>query len=376
MMTIQVHLPPVLRRAAAGLLLTAAAFGTGATGAHAQDKLSVVISSASLEPGTSTLSSIPQALGFWEDEGLEVEIKSAKGSSLGAQMVITGAADVVHAGTSVGLMQPVAQGADLVAFYNMIIHNFQMPAVPEDSPIQTLADLKGKKLGVVGLATATIPIVKAVLEDAGLDPENDVTFVEVGYGGQAAAALWMTKQVDALAMYDSVYAAIENVDPEQYKLRILTSPLSDRISFQTALTTTRKTLEEKRDLLVKLARGNAKATIFALENPEAAVRIHWEKYPEQKPTNVDEEAALEQSVHALLARINHMRIDTMAVPRDQWGYMHEVDVTTYLDMLKKLGDVDASVEADALYTNALIDEINNFDPEEIKALARDYKVAE
>lgn len=360
----------VMRAAGAALL---ACLALGAAGqANAQQKLSVVIASASLEPGTSTLTSIPQALGFWKEEGLEVEIKSAKGSGMAAQMVMTGQADVVHAGTSVGLMQPVAKGADMVAFYSMIIHNFQMPAVPADSPVKALADLKGKKLGVPGLSTATIPIVKAVLEDAGLDPEKDVTFVEVGYGAQAAAALWYMKQVDGLAMYDSVYAAIENVNPEEYELRILRSPLSDRISFQTALITTSETLKEKRDLLVKLGRGHVKALLFALENPEAAVRIHWARFPEQKPSGVDEATALEQEKRALLARINNMRIDTMAVPRDKWGYMDEVDVSTYADMLKKTGEIGEELDISKIYTNDLIDEINDFDQEAVREAARQY----
>ena len=55
--------------------------------------------------------------------------------------------DVVHAGTSVGLMQLVSRGARLKAYYHMITQNFQMPAVPQDSPIRTMADLRGKKIG-------------------------------------------------------------------------------------------------------------------------------------------------------------------------------------------------------------------------------------
>lgn len=371
-MSSTVRMMPVLRAAGAALL---AGLALGAGPAAAQQKLSLAIASASLEPGTSTLTSIPQALEFWKEEGLEVDIKSAKGSGMAAQMVIAGQADVVHAGTSVGLMQPVTKGADMVAFYSMIIHNFQMPAVPEDSPVRTLADLKGKKLGVPGLSTATIPIVKSVLEDAGLDPERDVTFVEVGYGAQAGAALWFTKQVDGLAMYDSVYAAIENVNPEQYKLRILKSPLSERISFQTALIADADTLREKRDLLVKLGRGHAKALIFALENPEAAVRIHWARFPEQKPSGVDEATALEQEKRALLARIENMRIDTMAVPRDKWGYMHETDVSTYADMLKRIGEIDQGLDVSKIYTNDLIDEINDFDQDAVREAARQYTFA-
>jgi NitT/TauT family transport system substrate-binding protein len=358
---------------AAGAAVGAVAAMPRAVRAQARQKLVWVVSSATFEAGTATQTSVPYGAGFFDEEGLDVELKSARGSALGAQLVMTGQADVVHAGTSVGLMVPVSKGSPLVAFYNMITQNFQMPAVPADSPIKSLTDLRGKKLGVIGQATATVPIVKAVLEDAGLDPNKDVTFIDVGYGAQAAAALWVTKQVDALAMYDSVYAAIEQVSPEKYKLRILTSPLSDKISFQTALVTRPETLKAKRDALVRLGRAHAKSTVFALENPDAAVRMHFKRYPEQRPSNVDDATAVALGKRAMLARLTNMRIDNMVVKRDKWGYMHEVDVNTYLDMLKKIGDVDKSVDPKAIYTNDLIDDINAFDVAEVRRKAREFK---
>ncbi len=362
-----------------GILVSGAAIGAVCTlgvpmvRAQGRQKLTVVVSSATAEAGTATQTSIPFELGFWAEEGLDVDLKFTRGSAIGAQLVVTGQADVVHAGTSVGLMVPVSKGAQMQAFYNMITQNFQMPAVPANSPIKTLADLRGKKIGVIGQATATIPIVKAVLEDAGVDPNNGVTFIDVGYGAQAAAALWVTKQVDALAMYDSVYAAIENVNPELYKLRILTSPLSDKISFQTALCAKTDTLKSKRDLLVKLGRGHAKATVFALENPDAAARIHFKVHPEQKTNGVSDAVAIAYGRRSILARINNMRIDNMAVKRDKWGYMDKIDVETYLDMLKKIGDVDKSVVASSLYTNDLVADMNKFDVAAIRKMAREYK---
>lgn len=365
---------PVTRRQVIGSAAAVAVAGLPQfSSAQARQKLTWVVSSATFELGTATQTSVPYGTGIFDEEGLEVELKSARGSALGAQLVMTGQADVVHAGTSVGLMVPVSKGASLQAFYNMITQNFQMPAVPVDSPIKSLADLKGKKLGVIGQATATVPIVKAVLEDAGVDP-NSVTFVDVGYGAQAATALWGTRQIDGLAMYDSVYAAIENVNPERYKLRVLTSPLSERIGFQTALIAKPETIRNKRDALVRLGRAHAKAMVFALENPEAAVRIHYQRYPEQRPANVDDATAVALGRKNLLARLNHMRIDNMAVKRDKWGFMHEVDVNTYLNMLKKIGDVDKNLDPKTIYTNELIDEINKFDVEAVRRRAREFKV--
>ena len=71
----------------------------------------MVVSSATAEAGTATQTSIPFELGFWADEGLDVDLKYTRGSAIGAQLVATGQADVVHAGTSVGLMVPVSKGA-------------------------------------------------------------------------------------------------------------------------------------------------------------------------------------------------------------------------------------------------------------------------
>ena len=76
---------------------------------------------------------------------------------------------------------------------------------------------------------------------------------------------------------------------------------------------------------------------------------------------------------SLLARLNNMRIDNMVVKRDKWGFMHESDVNTYLDMLKKIGDVDKSVDPKVIYTNELIDEINRFDVADVRRRAREFK---
>lgn len=363
-------------RAAGGALAASGLSGAATRRASAQagDSIVAITSSATFEPGTAPVTSLPEMLGLLKEENLELENKSTRGSAISAQLLIGGRADVIHVGTSVGLMLPVAKGADLKAFYNMVIHNFQMPAVADDSPIRKLTDLKGKKLGVAALATSTIPIVKSVLKTAGLNPDTDITFVEVGYGAQAAAALWVTRQVDGLAMYDSVYADIENVDPSKYKLRVLSSPEADRVSFQTALVSKPDLLKSKRSAMVKLGRIIAKTTIFALENPRAAVSLHWKKYPEQRPANITGDAMLAAGERAILARVSNMDIATMTVKRSKWGYMDAIDVQVYLDMLKELGDVPKDVKPESLYTNELIDEINNFDVEKWKAYARAYPV--
>ena len=75
-----------------------------------------------------------------------------------------------------------------------------------------------------------------------------------------------------------------------------------------------------------------------------------------------------------MARLNNMRIDNMVVKRDKWGFMHEIDVNTYVDMLKKIGDVAPGLDQKQIYTNDLIDEINRFDVEAVRKRAREFRI--
>jgi len=59
--------------------------------------------------------------------------------------------------------------------------------VLEKSGINSLADLKGKKIGVNSVGSAVDVIFRYALIKAGLDPKTDVTFVEIGFGAQGQA---------------------------------------------------------------------------------------------------------------------------------------------------------------------------------------------
>ena len=60
-------------------------------------------------------------------------------------------------------------------------------AVKAESQIKSVKDLKGHTIGVVGLRSATHFWASAVLKQAGLDPEKDVTFVPIQFPVQGAA---------------------------------------------------------------------------------------------------------------------------------------------------------------------------------------------
>ena len=57
-----------------------------------------------------------------------------------------------------------------------------------------------------------------------------------------------------------------------------------------------------------LARGYAKGTVFAIANPEAAIRILWEIYPQTKSTGKDEATALRDDLITLEARAQKLAL--------------------------------------------------------------------
>src|SRR5690606_17808513 len=72
---------------------------------------------------------------------------------------------------------------------------------------KSLADLKGKKIGVTAPGSSTNMMVNFVLASAGLKP-NDVSIVGVGASSGALAAL-RSGQIDAIANLDPVISMLE-----------------------------------------------------------------------------------------------------------------------------------------------------------------------
>ena len=120
-----------------------------------------------------------------------------------------------------------------------------------------------------------------------------------------------------------------------------------------------------------VARGYAKGTIFAINNPEVAVRILYEMYPQTKPTGKDEATAVRDDVRVLQARIVNWKLDKAGVTR--WGENSEANYAAYADFLLKWGVIKQKVDAKELITNELLDAINNFDAAKIAAEASAYK---
>src|SRR5207244_9547960 len=103
------------------------------------------------------------------------------------------------------------------------------------------------------MGTGGVPVAKALIATAGMNPEKDVNIVVAGEGAQPAAML-RSKQVDALSQFDTQYAMVENAG---IKLRLLDTKDIDRYPSNGFLAL-EDTLAGRRREAVALARGYAK----------------------------------------------------------------------------------------------------------------------
>ena len=308
---------------------------------------------------------IAQKMGWFEKDGIKVELVPLPGSTDCVRLMATKDVQV-----SLPSVEPLAiirpQGVKAKFFYTAYQGNIYGIAVPADSPVKTMADLKGKKIGVTSMASAGVILARALAKAAGLDPEKDISIVVAGESAQTAALL-RSKQVDALSQFDTQYALTMNAGA---KLRFLDHPEIKKFP-SNGFVALEDYLKNNRKEAVALARGYAMGTVFAIANPEAAIRILWSEFPQTKATGKDEATALKDDLLTLDARAKNWRYEP--VDGKRWGDNVEKNYQAYLDWLLAQGVLKAKADAKDLVTNELLDEVNKFNPDAIRAEAKAYK---
>ncbi len=352
------------------LSLAAAILGLVVAGiAPAQDKplkkVIFAVTTKDISVGHAGHSSLPVVLGYWKAEGLDVEVTSVEGSAAGLQQIGSGNINVVSLGPE-EIVIGREKGVKIKGFHVQARTTIYRIVVPADSPIKTVAELKGKTIGVPALASGSVPFAKALVASVGVDPEKEIKLLAVGVGAPGALAL-QQKTVDALALWDTLQASLEN---RGLALRRLDLPMVHDMIGQT-LATSDAYLADNPEVLVGFARGISKAILFGLTNPEAAVRIHWKLYPQTRPQAGDEAKLLKEAMHVFNARFDLQRVDNRqdkrygAATLAQWASLQKI--------FKDQKIVQGTVPSADLYTDKLVEQINKFDQQAVIRQAKEYK---
>jgi NitT/TauT family transport system substrate-binding protein len=148
----------------------------------AQEKLTVSYSSVDA-PSANWY--IAQEKGLYKKYGLDVESIFIPASSTNVAVLVSGQLKFGN-GTGGTIASAAVSGANLVAvacFMNTLPYEL----IVQDS-IKTAQQLKGKSLGISRIGSSSDVIARVFLKNLGLEPDKDVAIIQVGGGGERAAA--------------------------------------------------------------------------------------------------------------------------------------------------------------------------------------------
>lgn len=311
-------------------------------------------------------------LNYYKREGVDIEYLNMASITQGLQSIMTGQ---VQFGSLVpGILLPALAkepSLDVVAVYEWLPRNPNVIVVKPGGPIQSIADLLGKRVGVRNQGDAGIVVTKTMLAELGLK-DDKVDYIAIGDGATAGNAI-DADRVDAMVTFDTAAARIELIGT---KLRYV--PLTPKFSRlgSSWMCVSRKALNEDRKAYVGLFRGMAKSTLFAYTNLDAAIDAHWSVYPETRPKGKSEDQAREEMKFILRERRNNW----MRWPDDKdqrFGASNLDEWTTQLSMTADAthnAELARQVDLSRLFNNELIDEVNAFDRNAVVQTARSFKV--
>jgi NitT/TauT family transport system substrate-binding protein len=205
--------------------------------------------------------------GFFEEEGLKIEITNASGGAALLPAVVAGDLDFAVS-NAVSPMIAESQGLDIsiVANSNSSTgdpdNDFGYILVPEGSDIETPADLVGRSIGVNALSGITEIYVRYAVEQAGGDP-NAVRYVEVAPPDSPAAL--GTGQVDAIWIVEPFVQIIKSQGGRGI-YAMYAEPMPDLtvgVYFTTA-----QYVEQNPEITQAFVRAMNRSSEFAQQNPD------------------------------------------------------------------------------------------------------------
>jgi NitT/TauT family transport system substrate-binding protein len=326
---------------------------SGGQSAWALEKVRVLIPVRNIDEAFSPFV-VARDKGYFAAEGYDVTLIAVGGSNESAIQVAAGNAEVGAASPGEALVGIQSGKLDIRYFYDLYYANIWSIAVLPDSPIKTLTDLKGKKLGVQSMGSAGTTFGRAFVQAAGLDPQTDISLLPIGVGAQAVTSV-RQKLVDGVVFWD---AALAKFAFSGLKLREVRAPENLRTLPDVGLLARNDTIAKNPKMLVGIARAIAKGYDFSMANPEAAVRITWKAYPEAKSANPDPAEAIKEGI-----AVNQGRLGIWSSPKtgDKHGALIDDDWARLILFLTDQKVLPADMPTSKVLTNQFIDDINKYD---------------
>jgi ABC-type nitrate/sulfonate/bicarbonate transport system substrate-binding protein len=246
--------------------------------------------------------------GYFKQEGLDADLIYISASSTMAQAMLAGEVAISSA-NSQAVVDTGLQGGDLVAVGAIV--NFVALYVIAAPEIKSVADLRGKPVGVSRFGATTDFGIQMFLKKYGLEPVRDVPIIQIGGLPELAAAL-SNKSIYAAAMsYPMGLVA------QQAGMKMLANLAKEEIPFlHQGLTTTGRFMRERRAQAKAFVRAYGKAVHFMHTRKEESKAIV------SRYTKVTDPAMLEgtmQYAYDFVEKVPLVKREAIQVTLDETG---------------------------------------------------------
>lgn len=353
----------VLRRLGAVIAAAAALVGVAGCGADGPGSpagtLDVIVTAQSWSADTGMIT-VADRLGFLEQEGVSANFSTVKSGTEAVQQLIGGNADVVVA-TPEPVMIAAQQGADMKYFQPFFGRFIYGLAALDGSGITTVADLRGKRIGVSNAASTGATTLRTALRTVGLT-ENDVTLVPIGLGAQQITAV-RGGDVDALALWDTQYTGLRS---QGVSLTELPVAGLDTL-FGGGFLASGSALAEDPQTFERFGRAVAKTLAWARLHPEEALQVLWDALPETRPApGGDQQQVVADQVEYLQTRLGALIPD----PRSSsWTRIPPESVSAFADWAAESGLITEKPAVEDVLDPGRGAAIGDFVPAELKPAA-------
>ena len=327
--------------ACASLVLSACVAGSnaGQSGSSATGDADVTIGLTYIPNVQFAPVYVADAQGLYNDAGVTATVRH-HGSDEGLfTALLAGQEDVVIASGDEAVVA-ASQGLDLVSIGQYYASYPGTVIVPADSPIATLADLKGKTIGIPGEYGSSYYATLAAIKAGGLQT-SDVTISSIGYTQQAALAAGQVDAVVGFTNNDAVQMRLSGLDIREIPLDDGSTPL-----VAASIVTTREWAQSHPDAARAVVSATTEAMNAIAENPQVALdaTAQWD-------TTLTDETSLGAANAVLAATVPLWLGDDARADGVQ-------DLATWSSMvsfLSSIGVLEGDVDPSAIVTNEYAD---------------------
>ena len=215
--------------------------------------------------------------GFWEEQGIDINITRGYGSGDTVTKIAGGAADFGIADIGALITARARTGVPVKQIMQTYTHSPHSLFVLKSSGITTFQGLEDKKIGITPGNSHRVYFPK-VAERAGTDPSK---IIWSNSDASAMAALLISKKIDA-APFFAMHHYYQNKAAMRAGEEIVVLPFVETgfAIYATGLVARDDMIEENPDLVRRFLIANRNAMEWARDNREEACTLHVERVPE------------------------------------------------------------------------------------------------